>query len=74
MHKIVDVIRGLTEFFGNGFQTCENRLTRWGLGAKKRKFENLFNMRVNETYILSNSSMMIILKIINRLTNLYKLF
>lgn len=52
MHKIVDVIRGLTEFFGNGFQTCENRLTRWGL--KKRKFENLFNTRVNETYILSN--------------------
>lgn len=72
MHKIVDVIRGLTEFFGNGFQTCENRLTRWSL--KKRKFENLFNTRVNETYILSNSSMMIILKIINRLTNLYKLF
>lgn len=35
MHKIVDVIRGLTEFLGNGFQTCENRLTRWSLKRKQ---------------------------------------
>lgn len=40
MHKIVDVIRGLTEFSGNGFQTWENRLTWIELEKKRRKFEN----------------------------------
>lgn len=78
MHKIVDVIRGLTEFSGNGFQTWENRLTWIELEKKRRKFENWIwkwtKFMYSRLTYSNNNLMTIILRIINQLTNPCKLF
>lgn len=68
MHKIVDVIRGLTEFFGKWIPNLRKSVNSMEL-KKKTRFENLFNTKVEfmlETCGCSNNNLMtIILRIIN---------